>query len=141
MDSSFTEEKKQTNLPLVGGDMENESEKDTGAVFSYQQTHFRNSQKWPKENTSSLKNCCCHMLITRWEGFSSPSQAATRRVATRDPGCQHPVTGAAIWEQLGKSKMHQKRACQYQLPGNSTQLPLMPMEGVGAQHLVRPDPV
>lgn len=35
MDSSFTEEKKQMNPPLTGGDMENESEKDTGAVFSY----------------------------------------------------------------------------------------------------------
>lgn len=35
MNSLFTEEKKQMNLQLTGDDIENESEKDAGAGFTY----------------------------------------------------------------------------------------------------------
>lgn len=55
MNSSFTEEKKQMNLQLTGDDIENESEKDAGAGFTYQQTHSRNCQKWPKKNQQQLR--------------------------------------------------------------------------------------
>lgn len=35
MNSSLTEKKKQMNPPDAGGDTENESEKGTGALFSF----------------------------------------------------------------------------------------------------------
>lgn len=101
VNSSFTEEKNQMNPLLAGGEMENESEKDTGAPFSYQQTHFRIVGNGQRKISSTQEG---HRLLQ--------ADHQVGRLPFRMPGSNEEKQGAsALRQELPSRSSSEKVKC------------------------------